>query len=42
MEIGHGQYLDHMDQIEAQWPGLTITGNFRHGISAPQCLLAGI
>ncbi len=40
MEIGHGQYLDHIEEIEKAWPGLHITGNFRHGISAPQCLLA--
>lgn len=41
MEIGHGKYLDNMQEIEAKWPGLSITGNFRYGISAPQCLLAG-
>ncbi len=40
MEIGHGKFLKQMDQMEANWPGLNITGNFRHGISAPQCLLA--
>jgi oxygen-dependent protoporphyrinogen oxidase len=41
MEIGHGRYLEIIEQVERDWPGLNIAGNFRHGISAPQCLLAG-
>ncbi|MEM6883477.1 MAG: protoporphyrinogen oxidase [Verrucomicrobiota bacterium] len=42
MEIGHGQYLEQIAELEKQWLGLQIGGNFRYGISAPQCLLAGI
>lgn len=42
MEIGYGRFFETMDQIEEHFPGLKLLGNFRHGISAPQCLLAGM
>ncbi|MEM1157134.1 MAG: protoporphyrinogen oxidase [Verrucomicrobiota bacterium] len=41
LELGHGQFLDRIARLEQRWHGLHITGNFRHGISASQCLLAG-
>lgn len=40
MELGHGDFIDCIAKIEAGWEGLVLSGNYRHGISAPQCLLA--
>jgi len=42
MEQDHQRFLDSFDSLETRLPGLQILGNFRHGISAPQCLLAGL
>jgi oxygen-dependent protoporphyrinogen oxidase len=42
MELGYGTFLETMESVEKANPGLEIMGNFRHGISAPQCILAGL
>lgn len=37
-EIGHGRFVDRAAAIEQEIPGLSISGNFLHGISVPDCI----
>ena len=38
MNIGHDQYLDLLDSIEKAFPTLTFAGNYRTGVSVPNCI----
>ncbi len=42
MELGFESFKDVMHEVEERWEGLVIGGNYRSGISAPQCMRAGI
>jgi len=37
-ELNHQVYLDRLDELEEQNPGLFFTGNFRHEVSVPGCI----
>ncbi len=39
-EAGHTAAITEMERFETAHPGLYVAGNFRGGISVPQCLLA--
>jgi oxygen-dependent protoporphyrinogen oxidase len=41
-EVGYGHYLSLMNKIEKQYPGLYLDGNYRHGVSVPDCISSGI
>ncbi|MEX2456727.1 MAG: protoporphyrinogen oxidase [Balneolaceae bacterium] len=41
-EPGYDQVLDVFDQIEKRNPGLHLAGNFRNGISVPDCIKNGL
>lgn len=41
-EPGYDQVLDLFDQIEMRNPGLHLAGNFRNGISVPDCIKNGL
>ena len=40
--IGYDEVLNSMDQFEYQFPGLRIAGNFRKGVSVPDCMINGL
>lgn len=40
--IGYGDRLAHIQAVEAEFPGLTLAGNYRTGISLSYCMEAGI
>ncbi len=40
--VGYEKYLNHMDQLEAQHPGLHFAGHYRDGISVGNSILSGI
>lgn len=40
-EVGYDQFLNQIAQIEKQNKGLFIKGNFRGGVSVPDCILSG-
>ncbi len=40
-EIGYDQFLNQIAQIEKQKKGLFVEGNFRDGVSVPDCILSG-
>ncbi|PWU04512.1 MAG: protoporphyrinogen oxidase [Verrucomicrobia bacterium] len=40
--LGYDQFFHTMENAEKLFPGLYIMGNFRTGISLPQCILAGL
>lgn len=40
--IGYGEILDTLNEIENEHQGLHLAGNFRNGISVPDCILNGI
>lgn len=40
--LGFDQYLQSMDQIESANPGFFLGGNYRHGISVPDCIINGM
>jgi oxygen-dependent protoporphyrinogen oxidase len=40
-EVGYDRYLERMTQLEADHPGLFLTGNFRNGIAVPDLVAAG-
>lgn len=40
-EIGYKQYLSAMNMLEERYPGLLLAGNFRHGVSVPDCITSG-
>lgn len=39
--VGYDKYLSAIDHIEKQHPGLFIHGNFRGGVSVPDCITSG-
>ncbi len=41
-EVGYDQYLSVIDQLEKKQSGLFIDGNFRHGVSVPNCITSGL
>ena len=41
-ECAYGAYLQAMDDLEAHWPGLSLAGNYRCGVSLAQCLEDGL
>lgn len=40
--VGYGDVLDKISDMEEKNPGLYIAGNFRHGISVPDCIKTGL
>lgn len=40
--LGHEAFLDSIENAEKLFTGLHIIGNYRNGISLPQCILAGL
>lgn len=40
--LGYDKILDLLDQFEDQFRGLTMAGNFRNGISLPDCIKNGL
>lgn len=41
-EVGYERFLEAINEIETSYSNLFITGNFRGGISVPDCILSGI
>jgi oxygen-dependent protoporphyrinogen oxidase len=39
--VGYDEYLSAIEQIEKQHHGLLIGGNFRGGVSVPDCITSG-
>jgi oxygen-dependent protoporphyrinogen oxidase len=39
--LNHGDKLTVMEQVERDWPGLTLAGSYRGGVSIAQCLATG-
>jgi oxygen-dependent protoporphyrinogen oxidase len=37
-----GEFLNELDSVEAEHPGLTFAGNYRTGIGLDKCILAGL
>lgn len=40
--VGYDEVLNTIDQIESRNQGLILTGNFRNGISVPDCIVKGL
>ncbi|GAA5521995.1 protoporphyrinogen oxidase [Aliifodinibius salicampi] len=40
-EVGYDQYLKQIEEIEKKHNGLFLDGNFRGGVSVPDCILSG-
>ncbi len=40
--LGYQKFFNTMDKAENSFPGLHLMGNYRTGISLPQCILAGL
>lgn len=40
--LGYERFLQHMEKLETEWPGLHFGGHYRDGISLPNCLGAGV
>lgn len=40
--VGFDHYLQSMDQIESASPGFFLGGNYRHGVSVPDCIINGM
>jgi len=40
--LGYGEFVDHMEKAERDWPGLHLGGNYRGGIAAGQCIQNGL
>ncbi len=41
LNIGHDQYLEVLDSVEKAYPTLSFVGNYRTGVSVPNCLHSG-
>ena len=41
MNIGHQKYLNLLNALEQQYPTLSFVGNYRTGVSVPNCIHAG-
>ena len=41
-EKGYGEIYSILDELESENPGLHLAGNFRHGISVPDCIKNGL
>lgn len=39
--IGHQDFLDILDSIEEEYPNIKLAGNYRTGVSVPNCIHAG-
>lgn len=39
--VGYDHFLSLMKEIENQHPGLYLDGNYRHGVSVPDCISSG-
>jgi len=39
--LDHGEKLAVMEEVERNWPRLTLAGSYRGGVSVPQCLATG-
>jgi oxygen-dependent protoporphyrinogen oxidase len=37
-EVGHGRFVELASGIEREYPGLHLAGNFRGGVSVPDCI----
>jgi oxygen-dependent protoporphyrinogen oxidase len=37
-ELGHGRFVARAEEIERDFPGLRISGNFLRGLSVPDCI----
>lgn len=40
--VGYDHFLQSMDQIESANPGLFLAGNYRGGVSVPDCIMNGL
>lgn len=40
-EVGYDHYLSLINNIENQYPGLLLDGNYRRGVSVPECISSG-
>lgn len=40
--LGYSKVIEQIEQAERDFPGLHIAGNYRDGISVPDCIVAGI
>lgn len=40
-EMGYNRYLSAMNMIEERHPGILLAGNFRYGVSVPDCIMSG-
>jgi oxygen-dependent protoporphyrinogen oxidase len=41
-DAGYGKIHDMFESLESSYPGLHIAGNFRNGISVPDCIKNGL
>ena len=41
-QMGYDHYLSLMEDIETQHPGIFLCGNYRKGVSVPDCILTGM
>lgn len=41
-EVGYDRFLDVLDEIELEYPNLFVDGNFRGGVSVPDCISSGL
>ncbi len=40
-EVGYSKYLKKMNELESEYEGLFLAGNFRGGVSVPDCISGG-
>ena len=40
-KVGYDHYISLMKEIEAEHPGLYLSGNYRNGVSVPDCISSG-
>ncbi|NGP89256.1 protoporphyrinogen oxidase [Fodinibius halophilus] len=41
-EVGYDRFISQMQNIEQEYPGLFLDGNYRNGVSVPDCISTGI